>query len=729
MSAVGTGFFARLKQRKLVQWAIAYVAFCFALIQALDVVADSYDWPHLVMHLVFGVLALGFVVMLVLAWYHGERGAQRVSGPELLLIALVLAIGGGLLWHFGGPGAPTGSAKLTAKHGPARSSLAPANGAATPGSAASQAAASAVPVLAIAAKPVPAKSIAVLPFENLSADKDNAYFADGIQDLILTKLADIGELKVIARTSTEQYGSHPDSLARIGEQLGVATFLEGSVQKAGKEVLINVQLIDASTQAHIWAQSYTRTLTNVFGVESEVADKVAKALNAELTQAEAAQVAAIPTTNAAAYDAFLRGEYHMTNFNRGLMKPAVVTAVAEYSEAVQRDPKFALAWARLANAQTFLGGMTNDDPALRTKLRGQARLSIAKATALQPDLAEAWVSQGIYDYFVGGDWRAALDAFRKAHALQPQDAGASWWVAYTLIALGEARDAIQVLQRLQAIDPKRALPMLGGAQADLHHFADATQTLQRALALDPDSWNTLDLLADLYAYLGDLPGMGKLIENAPAGIKTNPNFTDTVGQYLFYRRDWSSARKLYARAREPQNLHAAFYPIEVKRGDVEWYADNKTAAARQYQLAIPLLRAQLQQQQDSVRWRAELGWVYARLGRDKEALQLGTLRLGTPDPAPEAIRHSQRQALKLAGIEAQVGKTADAVAILDTLLAQPTGWRISVPLLQMDPVRDPIRKDPRFQALLKKYARDMPVVMPPPAAGGNSPAVATSPPP
>src|SRR5690348_10164599 len=228
-------FLIRLKQRKLVQWALAYVAAAWAVLQALGLAVDSYDWPHGVMRIAFAVIALGFVVALVLAWYHGERGAQRVTGTELLILALLLAIGGGLLWRFERTTSATSSPDA-AQRNPGATLLM-------------------TPIVAI-----PAKSIAVLPFENLSGDKDNAYFADGMQDLILTKLADIGDLKVISRTSTAKYQSHPDNLKIIAQQLGVAAILEGSVQKAGNQVLVNVQLIDAHTDSHIWADSYTRTL-------------------------------------------------------------------------------------------------------------------------------------------------------------------------------------------------------------------------------------------------------------------------------------------------------------------------------------------------------------------------------------------------------------------------------------------------------------------------------------
>ncbi|MGB8634510.1 MAG: hypothetical protein WCD36_04430, partial [Rhodanobacteraceae bacterium] len=213
-----TDLWARLRQRKLVQWAVAYVAFAFALLQGIDIVAHQFGWSDNVQRGCTLALIVGFVVTLVLAWYHGEQGRQRVTGPELLLIALALAIGGGFLWQFSRSPVPEEKASATpAAASAGRDSAAPVT---MPASNAS----------------IPAKSIAVLPFENLSSDKDNAYFADGMQDLILTKLADIGDLKVISRTSTLKYKSRPENLKQVAAELGVATLLEGSVQKAGDQV-------------------------------------------------------------------------------------------------------------------------------------------------------------------------------------------------------------------------------------------------------------------------------------------------------------------------------------------------------------------------------------------------------------------------------------------------------------------------------------------------------------
>src|SRR5512133_3627937 len=306
-------FLQRLKQRKLVQWAIAYVAAAFALLQGIDIVAQQFGWPEGVRRGITLGLVVGFFVTLVLAWYHGERGAQRVTGTELLIIGLVLALGGGFLWRFAA--ARSADSKTATVPNEARSVI-------------------------------NAKSIAVLPFENRSEDKANAYFADGIKDEILTRLSKIADLKVTSRTSTQHYKSAPENLTEIARELGVAHRLEGSVQKSGDAVRVNVRLIKATNDSQLWADTFDRKLTDIFSVESEVAKAVADQLRVKLTGREEQVIAAKPTDNPEAYDAYLRGlAYTLKTGNN----PANALAAQKYlREAVRLDPKFALGWALLS---------------------------------------------------------------------------------------------------------------------------------------------------------------------------------------------------------------------------------------------------------------------------------------------------------------------------------------------------------------------------------------------
>src|ERR1051325_7712333 len=313
-------FFQRLKRRKLVQWAIAYAAAAFALLQGIDIVAQQFGWPEGVRRGITLALVVGFFVTLVVAWYHGERGAQRVSGTELLIIGLVLAVGGGFLWRFS-----------ASSHAPNN------NAAARPNE-----------TRAIEPKvPIPEKSIAVLPFENLSNDKENAYFAEGIQDEILTKLATIADLKVISRTSTAKYASKPDNLKMVSQELGAAKLLEGTVQRVGYKVRVNVQLIDALSDSHLWAKSYDGSANDVFDIESKVAQEVADSLKAKLSPAEANTVATAPTKDTAAYDLFLKGQFEYRLVRSSLRPDGFDQAASWYEQAIARDPNFAIATAHL----------------------------------------------------------------------------------------------------------------------------------------------------------------------------------------------------------------------------------------------------------------------------------------------------------------------------------------------------------------------------------------------
>ena len=291
-----------------------------------------------------------------------------------------------------------------------------------------------MPVAAAAPK-VPEKSIAVLPFENLSDEKANAYFAEGIQDEILTRLSKIGALKVISRTSTQKYKSAPDNLRDVGSQLGVANILEGSVQKIANSAHINVQLIRAATDEHLWAESYNRKLDDVFSVEGEVATTIAAQLDAKLTGAEHEALAAKPTQNLAAYDAYLRGlsiEHHRYGYE------AYEAAAAEYARAAELDPTFALAWARLAVLRSFLYFNSLD---LTANSAAKVKEAADKACALQPELAEAWVAQGAYRYRVQRDFAGALQAYQEAGKRLPNSALVYEYMAYVERRLGRWTDA------------------------------------------------------------------------------------------------------------------------------------------------------------------------------------------------------------------------------------------------------------------------------------------------
>lgn len=679
-------FWQRLKQRKLVQWALAYVAFAFALLQGIDIVAQRFDWPPAIERYLILALVIGFFVVLVLAWYHGERGRQRLGGTELLIIALLLAIGGALIWRFG---------PVTAQRTQA---TAKAN------------------VPTIAAQAIPAKSIAVLPFENLSNDKNNAYFVAGMQDLILTKLADIGDLKVIARTSTQSYGSHPQDLKTVGVQLGVATILEGSVQKQGNEVLINVSLINAQTAAHLWARAYTRTLTNVFGVEGEVATQIATSLNAKLSPAQAAQLAAAPSANQAAMDLFLRAEYlsHRANTNYATNPlSSFEAALPVYRQAVHTDPTFALAWARLSWAESHLawaGGGGEDIG----KLKAHARADAAKAMKLAPYLAAAQIAQGYVAYYGETDYPAALTAFAAALKLKPNDAPAWAALGYVQRRQGQFNTAIASLQQALSFDPRNSALAceLGVTYMQVSGFAEAEQAFQRSLALDPHNLN-----AQTYYPSAILFASGDVAKALAAAQGDSVARKFIHATLLTYRRQYSEARALFDTIPDtPDNFAAVFGNSEAQQqADLHTLLGDFAGARALYAEDLPKARAAI----DTTQEKAYQGEEWSRVADDE--LGLGRIAQGLADiaRAQALVDEDKADAVDLdpaatefnASLYAKARRPDLAVPLLARALEMPgIGLTYSPVLLWLDPAWDPIRHDPRFQALLKHYAQYKPAV-------------------
>jgi TolB-like protein/Flp pilus assembly protein TadD len=702
MSDATAGFLARLKQRKLVQWALAYLAAGWALLQALGLAADSYDWPHDVMRVAFAAIALGFVVALVLAWYHGERGAQRVSGAELLLIALVLAIGGGLLWRF--ERVPT----ALAVNAPAHSQdAAQRNPGATP---------SAIPVSA-----VPAKSIAVLPFENLSGDKDNAYFADGMQDLILTKLADIGDLKVISRTSTAKYASHPDNLKIIAQQLGVATILEGSVQKAGNQVLINVQLIDARGDNHLWAESYTRTLDNIFGVEGEVAQKVADALKAKLSPAESAQLAAVPTTNQAAYDLFLRAEYLAKRGSVNYASAGFESAISLYRQAIAQDPNFALAYAQLSFAESGVVWFGSGEGG--KQLVADSHAQAQKALALQPNLAAGYVALGYNFYWGRQDYPSALKAFAAALKLRPNDADALFATGAVLRRQGRFDASIEVMQRAIALDPRNSglATTLAETCAAIGRNAEAGQYYRRAQALDPDNYQAQFLYSELI-----LVSTGDVARALEAAQSDAPALHLGRSRLLSLQRRYPEALALLTDIPDTADTFNYQYGSKsLMLANLQRLMGDDGKARPLYEQALSQSQARLaalsgNADKSSFVWNhiaaAELG-----LGRTADALDALAKSQALIAQSGDLFFKPGVNVVT-AQLYAQAGRADLAVPLLATALASPAIYRTYSPvLLWIDPGWDPIRHDPPFQALLNQYAKDKPAVIPAaPVPSGSS---------
>ena len=446
-----TAFIARLKQRKLVQWALAYIAAAFALIQVLDVVAQRFGWSDQIEKLLILALAVGFLVVLVLAWYHGERGAQKVSGTEIVILALLLAIGGGLLWRFERAG-PTTSSPDAAQRNPEAVAAAPAIS-------------------------IPAKSVAVLPFANLSGDPKQAYFSDGVTEEVLNALAQLPNLKVAARTSAFTFKSNASDVHEVGRVLGVATVLEGSIQKSGDEVRITVQLVDTRSGYQLWSENYDRKLDNIFAVEDEISNAVADKLRVQWNSAQ--PLVAQKTVDPRAHDFYLRGLALLAA--RG---PGLRNAVADFQQAVSIDPDFAQAWGTMADAEALLPSYGLAD--LST---AQVRaMSFAQhALALDERTASAYGTLGIL-YLRHWHWEQADVALQHSLALAPSDAEAIDQYAQYLFACGQFTRAEAEFERAQKLDPLSAIvaTMRAGTLFALHRNQEARSQLGRALAIDPN---------------------------------------------------------------------------------------------------------------------------------------------------------------------------------------------------------------------------------------------------
>ena len=679
------GLLDRLKERKLVQWALAYVAAAFALIQVLDIVAQRFGWPESIERFAIIALAIGFCVTLVLAWYHGERGAQRVSGTELLILALLLAVGGGFLWKFAGAVHESAATVVTAVTPPA--------GAATP--ATSPAATSAIPQ----------KSIAVLPFENLSEDKSNAYFADGMQDMILTKLAGIGDLKVISRTSTEKYKSHPDDLKIIAQQLGVATILEGSVQKSGNQVLINLQLIDAATDNHLWAEAYPRTLDNIFGVEGEVAQKVADALKAKLTPAETASMASVPTKNAAAYDLFLKAEYQAQQARGSWQLGMFLSADADYRQAIVLDPDFALAYARLAFNQMsrhwFSQPLTNSELAA-------AKTSIGRALSLAPDLPEAHLAFAFYHYWGFRHYDDAIAEFKRTLQLAPNNADALAGLGYIARRTGHWSQALTYFESAVRISPRdgHLLGEYGTTYLVMRHYPEADRLLKNALAVAPNDANTKDMLlfTRLFGF-GDVAGAREAFRQPPDWRISSLQVQIGDVRYLInarvypdvFDRRFDDALRAWDAA--PTGTAQERLIGRVARIAIRIVAGQRQQAQPECAQLEPMVKAELASQPDSLALLQQLSWVDVCLGRNAEAIAAAQ-RAVTLLPVAKDAYFGPYYVTGLAQIEAQAGETDEALRLIRQLLSIPAGDSISTIRLKLDPVWDPLRKDPRFQKLI-----------------------------
>jgi TolB-like protein/DNA-binding winged helix-turn-helix (wHTH) protein/predicted negative regulator of RcsB-dependent stress response len=546
---------------------------------------------------------------------------------------------------------------------------------------------------------VPPRSIAVLPFASLSSDPENAYFASGVQDMILTKLAGISDLRVISRTSMRDVASRPGDLREIGRQFGVATVLEGSVQKDGDRVLINVQLIDARTDAHLWAQAYTRPFANIFEIETDVATRVAEALQATLQPAEANRLASAPTADAQAYDLFLQAEYPAMQVEQGRSnaKETFERAASLYRQAIVRDPGFALAKARLAFLEMFAAWFGLAPPERVDEAERLAR------EALLSDLPQAHLAMGYVRYWGRWDYAGALVEFEQAERALPSDAAVRGAIAFIHRRQGRFDDALAGLAQAQLRDPRNPLWFTerGNTLAQLRRYAEAEQEYNRALAVDPQGYRVVAYKALTHLCAGEIAEARETLANAPAA-------TDSTGMLAVvrYRLAWldrDPERALAALATiDSEWIEEPFMssvPVSLLRANALALKGDHEGARAQYEQAATLSERALQEQPRSFYVASALGLARAGLGRKDEAIEAAR-RATDQMPFAADVFSGAPYLNALAETYARVGDADSAIALLRRLLDAPAGRSVSVALLQRDPGWDRLRTLPAFQALI-----------------------------
>ena len=542
------------------------------------------------------------------------------------------------------------------------------------------------------------KSVAVLPFENLSEDKANAYFADGIQDEILTKLASIADLKVISRTSTAKYKSKPEDLKTVSQQLGVANVVEGTVQRVADKVRINVQLIDARADSHLWAKSFDRDVKDVFAVESEVSQEIADALQAKLSPNESNALATAPTKDPEAYDLFLKGEYEEREAENSLKAEPFDRAAIFYQQALDRDPNFALAAARLAESRIlrhwFVTRHAENDPALV-----EIRSLVDRALTLAPNLAEAHIALGSFYYYVKHQYEDALKEFGRALEVQPNNIRALELSAYVYRRQGRWKLSLDQLAKCEERDPRDAslAANIASSYAALRMWPEAKRASSHSLVVDPH--NLIGIRVLILSCLngqGDFNEVKRLLfagQRATNFITLDISATEAYVHVL--DRDFAAARKTCeTEATNPDENLSRLMALVV----IHLLANDPASATAEIEKARGFVEARLRERPNETSL-IQLSWINLALRNNAEALRLAT-QAAQAAPVEKDALLGAAILTGLAEIQARAGEPAAAVNTLQRLLAMPGGFCVSIAQLKIDPIWDPIRNDPGFQQLL-----------------------------
>jgi TolB-like protein/Flp pilus assembly protein TadD len=659
-----SGFFEELQRRKVYRVAAAYIIAAGFIIQIGSAVFPAWELPNWTLRLVVVLLLVGFPIALILAWAYDitAQGIQATPAPSthrrrnvfmLVAAGVVISAAAGFFLL------PRASAHKIDK------------------------------------------SIAVLPFQNLSDEKENAYFADGMQDDILTNLSKIGDLKVISRMSVMSYRGDGLRNARdIGKALGVATLLEGSVRRIGNRVRVNVQLINAENDEHIWAEDYDRDLTDVFAIQTDLAQKIASSLQAKLSQNEKERLDRRPTQNSDAYLLFIQAHDYANRPDH--FRGTSLKAEELFEQATKVDPKFATAFAGLSMAQSWIYHESDPTPARREK----ARLNANEALRLQPDLPEGHLALGYSYYYGDRDYDRALNEFEIAKRDLPNEADAYSAIAAIQRRQGKWAESNANFEKSASLDPKNAnvLFNLGLNYMAQRDFQTADKIFDRAIAVDPQSFGAQGMKAALaIAWKGDVGFAENQLSLVPPEFDPDGLITSARVWVLTLQRKFAEALQVTQQFRGETLTYPEGGPCPKAafEGSLYLHQGDKEKAHAAFEQARPVAERLVREAPNDPSRHAHLGAVLAGLGLKEDAINEGKKAVELLPESEDAFAGPQATAA-LAEIYAWVGEPDEAFRLLDHLLTVPNG--LTVPTLKLDPAWDPLRNDPRFQALIDKYA-------------------------
>jgi TolB-like protein/Flp pilus assembly protein TadD len=660
-------FFEEVRRRKVYRVAAAYIIAAGFIIQIGSAVFPAWELPNWTLRFVVVLLLIGFPIALILGWAYdvtpqGIRATPTTSAPGthrrrnlIMLIAtgvVVSAAAGFFLL-------PRASAHKIDK------------------------------------------SIAVLPFQNLSDEKENAYFADGMQDDILTNLSKIGDLKVISRMSVMSYrGDGVRNAREIGKALGVATLLEGSVRRAGNRVRVSVQLINADTDEHIWAEDYDRDLTDVFAIQTDLAQKISSALQAKLSPSEKARLDRRPTQNPDAYLLFIQAHDYANRPD--MFRDTSLKAEQLFEQAIKLDPNFGAAFAGLSMIESWAYHSFDPLPARREKARAAAN----EALRLQPDLPEGHLALGFSYYYGDRDYERALAEFEIAKRGLPNEAQAYMAIGAIQRRQGKWAESTANLEKAAELDPKNSSVLfnLGYNYMATRNFEAADKTFERGVQAAPESFGSRALKGELaIMWKGDVSVAEKELASVPPGF--DPEGLVTLGRVgvLTLQRRFPEALQVVQQFRgETLIVRAgASCPAASLEGTLYLYLDDKVNAHSAFERARIIAERLVRESPDDAARHAQLGLILAGLGQKDAAIAEGKRAVELLPESQDAFDGPEVTAV-LAQIYAWTGEHDQAFGLLDHLLVTPNG--ITVPILKLDPVWDPLHKDSRFQALIDKYA-------------------------